>query len=159
MKLRGIDFGPILDASGAQGFFGEGYWYHRFLKPIGLDFTGCTFVAKTTTLEPRKGNMPMKKNCITAKEWKPRCVKVYFRKGIMLNAVGLSGPGAKALFEAGQWQKRTKPFFISFMSIEESPEKRIDELQEFVKLFAEYLPRFDFPPLVGLQMHQQFQLT
>lgn len=151
MKLRGIDFGPVLDASGVQGFFGEGYWYHRFSKSLGLNFYGCTFVAKTTTLHARQGNMPMKKDGITPRELMPRCVKVYFRKGIMLNAVGLSGPGAKVLFQTGRWQTRTEPFFISFMSVEKSLEKRAAELEGFVGLFAKYLPGFSAP--VGLQIN------
>jgi dihydroorotate dehydrogenase len=150
MRIRGIEYGPILDASGVQGFFGEGYCYHKYLKPIGLDFAGCTFVAKTTTLKARKGNMPMEDGIVPI-EFFPRCVKVYFRKGIILNAVGLSGPGTKTLFEMKLWQARTEPFFISFMSVEESPEKRIAELQEFVDLFAKYLTEFRAP--VGLQIN------
>jgi len=151
MNLRGIEFGPVLGAAGVQGFFGEGYRHHKFLKPFGLDFSNCTFVAKTTTLNARGGNMPMKKDGITSRELKPRCIKVYFRQGMMLNAVGLSGPGAKALFETGRWQARTKPFFISFMSVEESAEKRVAELEEFVKMFAFYLP--GFKAKVGLQIN------
>ncbi len=57
MKLRGVEFGKVFAASGMQGFFGEGYWYHRFLKPFGLNFEGITFVAKTTTLNPRAGKI------------------------------------------------------------------------------------------------------
>jgi dihydroorotate dehydrogenase len=151
MELRGIDFGPILCASGVQGFFGEGYWHHKFLKNFGLNFAGCTFVAKTTTLEHCDGNMPLKKDGITPKELFPKCVKVYFRKGIILNACGLPGPGAKALFETGRWQKRKNPFFISFMSVERSVGERIGELHKFVKLFREHLPEFKAP--VGLQLN------
>jgi len=58
--MRGIDFGPVWGASGVLGFFGEGYWYHRYWKPFGLNFSGVTFVAKTTTLKERSGNMPLK---------------------------------------------------------------------------------------------------
>lgn len=151
MKLRGIDFGPILCASGVQGFFGEGYWHHKALGPFGPKFKGCTFVAKTTTLEHCEGNMQMKKDGITPRELFPKCVKVYFRKGIVLNACGLPGPGAKALFETGRWQKRTIPFFISFMSVERSVGERITELHKFVKLLREHLPEFKAP--VGLQLN------
>jgi dihydroorotate dehydrogenase len=151
MILRGINFGEILGASGVQGFFGEGYWFHKFFRPFGLSFKGLTFVAKTTTLQPRKGNMPMKPGGITPQEWFPKCVKVYFRKGMMLNAVGLSGPGAKALFEMGRWQLRTSPFFISFMAVGKTPEERIAELRGFVKLFKEYL--HEFMAEVGLQIN------
>ena len=111
MRLREINFGPVLDGSGVEGFFGEGYWFHKFLRPLGLNFNGCAFVAKTATLKPRKGNMPLKDDGITPKELKPKCVKVKLFKGVALNAVGLSGPGAIALFEDGRWQKRTRPFF------------------------------------------------
>lgn len=149
--LRGTNFGPVFCASGAQGFFGEGYWFHKFLRPFGLNFRDCTFVAKTTTLNSQKGNMPLKKDDITPKEFMPRCIKVYFRKGLMLNAVGLSGPGADTLFKTGRWQERTKPFFLSFMSVEKTPEKRISELRKFVRLFAEYLPGFQAK--VGLQIN------
>ncbi|MFH1761783.1 MAG: hypothetical protein ABIA63_11850 [bacterium] len=151
MILRGINFGPALDAAGVEGFFGEGYFHHRFFRPFGLNFKGCTFVAKTTTLQARQGNMPMKKNGITPKETKPACIKVYFLKGMMLNAVGLSGPGAEALFNSGRWQKRTTPFFISFMSTHSMPEARISELKRFVLMFKKYLPRFSAK--VGLQIN------
>ncbi|MCX6723635.1 MAG: hypothetical protein NT155_00480 [Candidatus Staskawiczbacteria bacterium] len=151
MTLRGIDFGPIFCASGAQGFFGEGYLHHRLFRPFGCDFTGCTFVAKTTTLPPNEGNMPMGYDGITPRDVFPRCIRVNFRKGVILNAVGLSGPGAEPLFETGWWQARTKPFFISFMSVKKSAEERTGELERFVKLFARYLPRFRAP--VGLQIN------
>lgn len=151
MKLRGIDFGPVLCASGAMGFFGEGYWHHKFLRWLGLDFTGCTFVAKTTTLNQRDGNMPFKMGTIDPKEFFPKCIKVYFRKGIMLNAVGLSGPGAKALFEKGKWQKRTDPFFLSFMSVASNSKERIAELEKFVQIFSFHL--HDFQAKVGLQIN------
>src|SRR3989338_5663965 len=108
MVLRGIDFRHILGGSGTQGFFGEGYPFHKILKPLGLNFEGSTFVAKTTTLRSRKGNLPLKEDGITPAEFFPECIKVYFCKGIVLNAVGLSGPGAKFLFEDGRWQKIKK---------------------------------------------------
>jgi len=150
MKLRGTDFGPILNASGARGFDGKKYAHQKFLGPFGPNFTGCGFAAKTTTLPPNKGNMPMKKDCITPSELFPRCIVVNFWEAFILNALGLPGPGAEFLFETGRWQMRTEPFFISFMSIAATPEERIAELQEFVKMFARYLPGFRAP--VGLQM-------
>jgi dihydroorotate dehydrogenase len=151
LKLRGTNFGGVLQASGVGGFFGEGYWYHRILKCFGLNFDGSTFVAKTTTLEPRQGNMPLKKDGITPKEWFPECIKVYPRQKMVLNAVGLSGPGAEALFETGRWQARKKPFFISFMAVGPTPEDRLRETKSFVGMFAHYLP--DFKGKVGLQIN------
>ncbi len=151
MKLRDIDFGPILNASGVEGFFGEGYWYHKFLRPFGFNFNGCTSVAKTTTLYSRKGNMPFQEDGITPKERMPQCIKVYPFKGIVLNAVGLSGPGAEALFEAGQWQKRKEPFFLSFMSVAPTMFERAVELVSFVGMFEKYLSGFNVS--VGLQLN------
>ena len=52
MKLRGIEFGSVIGASGIQGFFGEGYPYHRYPKllfPRSFKFDGMTFTAKTTS--------------------------------------------------------------------------------------------------------------
>ena len=162
MRLRGKNFGPILDASGVQGFHGEGYWYHRYLRPVGLDFTGCGFLSKTSTLPPNKGNMPMREDGVTPIELFPKCVKVYFRKGMMLNAVSLSGPGFEALLETGLWQSRRKPFGISVMAIGKTPEERLAETRGFVTLLKKHLKTFRAPmylqenescPNVGLDLN------
>ncbi len=143
-------FGKVWNASGVTNFFGDGYPFHAFLKPFGLDFTGSTFVAKTATLHLRAGNMPLTKN-LMPKELLPKSIWINFFGGYALNSVGLSGPGAKALFEAGRWQKRKDPFVISFMSVEDSPEKREKELKEFISVFQKYLPGFQAP--VALQIN------
>ena len=150
MRLRGIDFGPVLDASGVRGFFGEGYAHHAVWKPFGLRFKGSTFVAKTTTLEARDGNMPLGED-LRPKQLMPKCVVVRPWKGITLNAVGLSGPGAKALFETGRWQARTEPFFISFMSVERDAASRQRELEGFVAECSRHLDAFRAP--FGLQLN------
>lgn len=151
MILRGVDFGNVLCSSGSLGFFGDGYWYHSAFRPLGLDFSGCTFVSKTTTLRAREGNMRLKPDGVTPSELVPGCIRVKWSKGTVLNSVGLSGPGAKALFEAGKWQQRKKPFLISFMSVESTPGSRLEELREFVYLFGRYLP--DFKAKVGLEVN------
>ncbi|HEY4514698.1 MAG TPA: hypothetical protein VJJ22_00895 [Candidatus Paceibacterota bacterium] len=150
MNLRGIEFGRVWGASGVQGFFGEGYWYHKWLKPFGLDFHGATFVAKTTTLKARAGNMPLRKDW-TPRELLPRCIKVYPGRGIALNSVGISGPGAEALLRDGRWQRRREPFFLSFMSVASSASERNKELEQFIELLAGYLPSFRAP--IGLQIN------
>ena len=140
VQLRGIYFPSVCNASGAQGFFGEGYWYHglfmlkRALKRVG-------FVSKTTTIEPRlnpgkkQGNMPMTPDGITPKEWKPKCIIVNPWTGDVLNAVGLSGPGAKSLIERKIWQRRdSDPWFLSFMSVLSEKQARLDQLKEWVRL-------------------------
>lgn len=151
MRLRDIEFGSVLGASGVQGFFGEGYWFHKVWRPFGLDFRDVTFVAKTTTLERRAGNMPLDERVLRPREFYPPCIVVKPVKAAVLNAVGLSGPGAATLFEKRLWQKRENPFFISFMSVEETKEERLGELLKFVKLFSYHLPHFRTKP--GLQLN------
>jgi dihydroorotate dehydrogenase len=122
------------------------------MGPLGPDFTGCTFVAKTTTLNFRVGNMPMRKDGITPKELIPECIIVDFWRKIMLNAVELSGPGAKALFDMGLWQNMKNPFFISFAPIALTVAERLEEIRKFVNLFKACLPGFKAP--VGLQINE-----
>lgn len=151
MKLRGIEFGRGFSAPGARGFFGEGYPFHKIWKRTGMTWHGLTFVAKTTTLEPRPGNMPLGKDGITPTEFIPECIVVKPLSGHVLNAVGLSGPGAKALFEDGRWQQRTEPFMLSFMSVSATKSERLEELRQYVRLAKEYLPHFKAP--VALQLN------
>lgn len=152
MQLRGIDFRPVSNAAGAQGFFGEGYPYHRSWQLLGLTFKNCGLVAKTTTLDKRPGNMPLRDDGITPQEWQPKCIVVKPIAGVVLNAVGLSGPGTKALLEDARWQKRnSQPFFLSFMSVLGSGAERLAELKDFVRLLRPYLKDFRTP--VGLEMN------
>lgn len=152
MKLRGIDFGQVLGASGVQGFFGEGYSHHQWLEFVpGFSFRDMTFVAKTTTLAPRKGNMPLRADGITPRDFKPQCIVVKPWSGVALNAVGLSGPGAEALFKDCRWQARTRPFMISFMAVAPTRAARREELAAFVALFRQYLSRMNAP--IGLQIN------
>ncbi len=102
MKLRGIEYGPIWAGSGALGFFGEGYWFHNFIPSL----EGLTFVAKTVTLFGNKGNMPLKQKTWEPRSLFPSCIKVNLRKGIVINAVGLSNFGTEAALETGSWQER-----------------------------------------------------
>jgi dihydroorotate dehydrogenase len=152
MLLRGIDVGCAFVSSGALGFFGDGYAYHHVppWRYWAAAQDHMTFVAKTTTLHPRAGNMPL--------DWKydprelfPRCIVVDFRQSFVLNAVGLSGPGAQALFEEGPWFQRTKPFFLSFMAVGKRREDRLQEAQGFVSLFSRY--RSLFKTSVGLEIN------
>jgi len=151
MKLLDIDFGPVLDASGARGFFGDGYPYHRTFRSIGLDFTGSTFVSKTATLTRKTGFLLYHPDGVTPLETHPDCVIVRFRKGIVLNAVGLGNPGINALLAAGRWQELDKPFFISVMPVLGEREWR---LQEFVAMMrAIRARRREFKAPFGLQLN------
>lgn len=141
--LRGIDFGCVFTASGTLNFFGNGWPYHWLYKKLfqGFNFTGAAFISKTTSLEPRQGNMPLDYR-FQPKEFFPDCVKVKFFKGVVLNAVSLSGPGAKELLRYDYWQRKTKPFLISFMAVGETKKNRIEETRSFIFLLKEELDFF-----------------
>ncbi|MEO6077693.1 MAG: hypothetical protein ABIP54_02815 [Candidatus Andersenbacteria bacterium] len=153
MRLRGVDFPSIMTASGTQGFFGEGYWYHGPWKLLGLTFKGCGFVAKTTTLLARPGNMPMKQDGITPREFFPKCIVVRPLKGVVLNAVGLSGPGTPALLERNIWQQRKgAPWFLSFMAPDGSDQEKLDQLKEFILLLNIYKIK-EWNARIGLELN------
>lgn len=150
MQLRGIEFGNIMGASGVQGFFGEGYWFHKLWKPFGLNFDGMTFVSKTTTLNFRPGNMPLNAD-YTPSERVPACIKAKFFEGSMLNAVGLSGPGLSTLLETDSWQQRTAPFWISFMSVAATKIERLAELWHAVTILS--FEKVHFKSKFGFQIN------
>lgn len=150
MKLRGIDFGNVLGGSGVQGFFGEGYWFHRPWHSLGLDFEKMTFVAKTATLLPRAGNMPLTRD-YTPRDPLPGCVQAKPVRGVMLNSVGLSNPGIGALFGTGKWQEREQPLWLSIMSLANTPQKRFDELRLMVEMIS--FVKDDFSAPFGLQIN------
>jgi dihydroorotate dehydrogenase (NAD+) catalytic subunit len=150
MKLRNIEFGHVLGASGVQGFFGEGYWFHKPWKHLGLDFSKMTFVAKTATPFPQKGNMELTSD-FKPKKLMPSCVKVKMVDGLMLNAVGLSNPGLETFLKTGKWQQRVEPFFISITSLADSAQKRIDEIKKMTDLIGQH--KNDFRAPFGIQIN------
>lgn len=145
MRLRKTNFKAVWCASGARNFDGKGWWFHDYLKPFGLNYEGSTFQAKTTTLEARAGNMPLREDGLTPIEHQPKCIIVKPFKGIALNAVGLSGPGAEQLFKMGTWQKRTEPFVLSFMSVGKTAQERQQELATFCVMLKLHLTEFKAP--------------
>jgi dihydroorotate dehydrogenase len=154
LVLKGVDYGPVQCASGAMGWFGEGYWYHRYVP--GLSWKGCTFVAKTTTLRAREGNTPFHPNPLgigfyKPKELIPRSVIVRMREGIVLNSVGLSGPGSEALLLTQHWQKLDQPFFLSFMSVAPTQEERYNETCAFIEQMI--LKHDEFAAPFGIQVN------
>ncbi len=155
MLVRGIDFGHVLNASGARGFFGEGYWFHRFLP--GLDYSGSTFVSKTTTLHSRAGNMPLGADH-RPREIVPKCVVVKPFKGVALNSVGLSGPGVNPLLI--EWKRlaslypeklaeKGRGWMLSVMSVSPTPEERAEEMQQITS----YIASHDLPRNFGIQLN------
>ena len=150
MELRGIDFGHVLDAAGVRGWFGEGHPFHRWI-PFGFSFAGSTFVAKTTTLEPRDPNGALAPDGMTTRVLRQPCVRVDWRRGVVINALGLPGPGLDGLLGTGRWQRRTERFFLSHAAIAETAEGRIEEVRRFVRILRAALPDFAAP--VGLQVN------
>ena len=151
MRLRNIDFGNILGASGVQGFFGEGYWFHTVPRILfRMNLSELTFVAKTVTLRPRKGNMRLTEHH-TPRELFPDCVRVNMRRGVALNAVGLSNPGLDALLGTGKWCSRAEPFLISVTSLADTLKKRTDEFRSLVKKLGEVKETFSAP--FGVQIN------
>lgn len=167
MLLRDIPFSPVSNASGGRNFFGDGYSFHGFwnalVKPLrpfgvkaGLTYEGANFVAKTTTLNARKGNMPLGDDPTSAhptapKEFIPKCIVVKPRHGAVLNKVGLSGPGIKRLLDLDRWQRRNQPFFLSFMATGATVNERLRDTEEFLYELVPRLPTFNAP--VGMQIN------
>lgn len=142
MRIGKVEFPyDVFCAPGARGFFGEGYPFHRLTEMLGMTWKGTNFVSKTTTWLPRMGNMPLRKDGITPKEFLPACITIKPWTGHVLNAVGLSGPGAGDLFKRGLWQKLNEPFVLSFMAIGAGREERLDEYRLFRNRLKEYLLR------------------
>lgn len=152
MKIRGINFSNVFVSAGVLNFFGDGYWYHAIFKliPGFKKLHEETFVSKTTVWDPRAGNLPLKNN-LQPEELFPTCIKLYFFACAVLNAVNLSGPGAKTLFGFNIWQNLLKPLFISFMAVGQTKEEKIEEARQFIALFKEELPKFKAP--VGIQVN------
>ena len=140
MLLKGQKWGPVFNSSGARGFFGEGYWFHRPWKRLGLDYSGSDFVAKTTTLYARSGNMPLLDDGTTPRDLFPKCVVVRPVKGIVLNSVSLSGPGARHLTNKWRYMLngyQIRRMMVSFMSIEPTVVQRMEEALRFIPLLRE----------------------
>ncbi len=146
MIVRGVDYGHVLNSSGARGFFGEGYWFHRLVP--GLRYSGSTFVSKTTTLGPRAGNMPLRPDFRPA-ELVPKCVVVRPFKGVTLNAVGLSGPGLEVLLHGWRALPPKGPWMLSIMAMGDTQMARGYE----VARMAELIRASSLPPNVGIQLN------
>lgn len=153
MKIGNIDWGNVFAGAGTLNFSGQGWPHHKYYKLIpGFNFSGATMITKTVTLEPRvKSNLILDPETLMPVEKFPDCIKARFISGEVYNAVGLTGPGARALFESGKWQKITAPFIVSFAPTRESKIKRIDETKKFINVFMEYIK--DFSASVGLELN------
>lgn len=176
--LKGVGFKKVSVASGTLNFFGDGWPYHKIYRALFgslFDFDGATFVSKTTTLLPRQGNMPLdgqlQPRMALSKEklrkaltslfhldfsgivelFTPDCIRINFLKAMVLNSVGLSGPGLEYLLKQNKWQQRTEPFFISFMSFSATLEEKLKEARDFVDLIKK--ERKNFKASFGVQVN------
>lgn len=129
-------------ASGGMNFWGQGWWWHLllfFIRPFGFNAKGACVIGKTTTLDPRKDNMPLTDN-YQPREFFPRCIIIKRGEDSVLNAVGLSGPGAAELFRHPGWKKVKLPFVYSFMATGGDSKERLEEARNFVTVMKNRAP-------------------
>ncbi len=151
IELRGTRFSSCWDQSGLRNFDGHGYPYHQHLKKLfDVDFSLSTFVAKTSTWEPRlgkahgqAGNMALLDDGMTPSEFKPKCICITPRSFLhraALNAVGLSGPGLEVLLEKEIWHYLRNTFQISLMATALTRAERITQVKKMVAEIKRWLP-------------------
>ena len=139
--LEGLNFGNVFNVSGGRNSFGTGrigggWRQHKPLKLIpGYCWDGTTFISKTTTWNPRPGKMPLRSD-LQSEKYLPDCVYVDWRKGIVLNDISWSGPGAAILLNLNIWQEFTKPFLISFGTVGQTKSTRLLEIHDFCGFLA-----------------------
>jgi len=145
MKIKNIEFSNIFCASGSLNFFGQGWWYHYFLKLIfglfGFNLKGISLKTKTTPFLKRNGNLKLNR-FFQPKFLFSNCVKINFFKGFILNAIDLSSPGLLALLEKNRWQKLKENFVISIATVEKTKNKRINEINNICYLLRTYVIKF-----------------
>ncbi len=150
MKIKGVEIPRVVFASGTYNFFGpgkgigHGWWYDKYLDwflPWLSSSEKAGFIAKTTPFFYREGNMKLRGDFQPVEKF-PDCVKFYFFRGLALNSVGLSSPGAALLFELDEWQKIKSPFGLSHMSVLPTLKERLTETAGFVRLLKKHLPDF-----------------
>lgn len=150
IKIGGINYGSVFCATGARGFYGEGFPFHRIWKHFGMDWSGTAFSGKTLTLPPKVGFMPLRKDGTTPQEWFPRCIWGSFRNGgELINAVGLSNLGAQFYLNSGHYHRLSEPFSISFMCQAEDAAGRKAEIAEFCRRMKAMMP-FNAPVMLQI---------
>ena len=113
LEIRGVRCASVFCATGARGFYGEGYPFHRYWRNFGMCWDETGFSGKTLTLFEKPGFMPLRDDGTTPIELMPRCIWTnFFYGGEMVNAVGLSNFGADFYFRSGNYHQVRGPFFI-----------------------------------------------
>lgn len=145
-------FGRCLDAAGVRGHYGEGHLHYK-IPGRNPNFKGSTFVTKTETWLARSGNVKT-----PWKFWEyvfPSWARTDFSSWHTLNAMGLPGPGIRAALQTGLLQKRTESFGISIMAIENTLEKRLDELRWIADAIIESVIKTGFAaPVIFIQLNR-----
>lgn len=153
MKIKGVEIPGAVFASGTYNFFGpgkgigHGWWYDGHLRRLLPGLTSSKkagFIAKTTPFFEQEGNMRLDTNLQPVEKF-PDCVKLYFWRGLALNSVGLSTPGAVKLFEMGEWQKINRSFGLSHAPVMPTFEQRLSETVSYARLLKKCLPDFSVP--------------
>ncbi|MDP3997729.1 MAG: hypothetical protein Q8P73_04490 [bacterium] len=159
LRLRGIGINRVGNAAGARGLFGDGYWYHKYLRPFGLNWDGATLFTKTATWGSRRGpdynepgNMRMTEDGKQPKERFPDCIKVYPVRRMALNSVGLSGPSLDAVLADGRWQVWPETLVISVMALGETMEARLADMQRIVRRLKTALPGWRSPVVIEINI-------
>lgn len=138
------DFGRVWDAAGLRNFYGQGWRHSWFLQMLGLDLSGSTFVSKTTTVDPRPGNTPLREDLMTV-DVVPRSVYWQFWGCHTLNAWGLSGPGAEVVLDRLAEmceQEAFKVLQISFMPVGDRPNDLLGQTRRFTAMLLLRKQRF-----------------
>ena len=152
MNIDGTEYPNVWCAPGARNFDGKGWWYTLLFKSLSLwhyNWGGAGFVTKTATLEQRDGFMPLKSDGKSPRELMPRCIKVYFFSGHVLNSVGLSGPGLRGVLAMLKADPPDGPFMLSIMCLSN---EKLAELKTMLAMINEFKETFTVPFTVQLNL-------
>lgn len=157
MEIKGIPFN-VNAASGAMGFFGEGYWYHRIFKMCIPYFKrtmdNLKFVSKSTTWKENSGNLPLDEN-YEPLECFPKCIKVYPLSGMILNAVGAGESRFDNLWKTKKFQGiEREAFGISFIPDGENFKEVLSRTQLFRDRIKFAIIGNNFKSPVWIQVNQ-----
>jgi len=143
--LRGIDFGPIIGSNVFDSL--SQTWYGRIVKRFQRHaWDQVTHVTAPTTLHPFQHRD------------KPVVIKKMI-KNCALIARSLSNKGIGGEIEG--WEKLTKPFFVSFISVKLTSQERIEECEVFAEKLKQCLSKLQAPVALEIDttIHHHLQLS
>ncbi|MEA3399245.1 MAG: hypothetical protein U9R00_01890 [Patescibacteria group bacterium] len=123
---------PVIASSGLLGFSGEGWWFHKLIIFLTLNFPWVTFQTKTVTANKREGNLK-------EGEKNPKCVSInpWPFKAYAVNNISLTNKGIKAYID--DWRKLKGEVHLSIMTIEKDKKQRMADLRKLVYFLQKYL--------------------